>query len=94
MSSTWQFYAIRSTFGWFIGTEFGAPGWGIHVEDAYPLPSYAAAERWVSRLREAGYARQTLQIIPVDVSNDGGPTRVVGLLPYSQASDSSHPVRT
>jgi hypothetical protein len=72
MSNIWQFYAIQSRYGWFIGTGFGAPGWGTHVEDAYPLPSYPAAERWVERLRKAGYAHQTLQIITVDVSPDQG----------------------
>jgi hypothetical protein len=84
MSDTWQFYAIRSAYGWFIGTGYaGAPGWGTCVEDAYPLPSYPVAERWVERLREAGYVYQALQIIPVDVSNEGGPTRVIGLLSHS-----------
>lgn len=58
--TTATFHIIRSRFGFFVGTFGGRPGWGTHEEDAYRMPSRAAADRWVERIREHAMYRTVL----------------------------------
>jgi hypothetical protein len=51
MSNTWQFYAIRSRYGWFIGSGFGAPGWGreaplVWLKEKSEADAFAALSRY------------------------------------------------
>lgn len=70
----WQFYAIRDGALWFGGTKDGEGVWTADPRLAYPCPTRACAERWVERL-----AMGTMDIVPVDVDNSTGVTRIVGL---------------